>query len=116
MKNIIPDSLVQDIHGVHIHHFAWGILLNSFVGYLSIVIPREYFSKLKMKLAAIFGIGLGLTFDEFGMWARLRDDYLLRQGYDAIVLVSVILINVIYFGNLWKKLISKTLREFGIKK
>lgn len=110
MYGIVPESLTENVNGVHIHHFAYGILINSFVGYLSFTLPRHYFERWKLKLAVLFGIGLGWTFDEFGMWLRLRDDYLIRSSYDAIIIISIIFINVVYFGNFWKKLIKKVLQ------
>lgn len=104
IQGVVISSLTRNVRGVHIHHFAWGILLTSIIGYLVFVLPREYFHLWKLKLAAFFGIGLGLTFDEFGMWLRLKDDFVIRHGYDAIITIAVIFINIIYFGNLWKKL------------
>ena len=115
---LVPASLTENVRGVHIHHFAWGILINSIVGYLVFVIPRADFHKWKLKLAALFGIGLALTFDEFGMWLRLQDDYLVRHGYDAIILISILFINIIYFGGLWQRLanvIYKDLKKLASK-
>jgi len=104
IKGLVPESLTENVHGVHIHHFAWGVLLICLVGFLALTLPQEYLNFLKVKLAAAFGIGLGLTFDEFGMWLRLEDEYWLRQSYDAIIVVSIILINIIYFPKLWKRI------------
>ncbi|HLL61233.1 MAG TPA: hypothetical protein VK338_05930 [Candidatus Nitrosocosmicus sp.] len=105
----VPPSLTENIRGVHVHHFAWGILLNSIIGYTALVIPRHLYERWKIKLAALFGIGLGLTFDEFGMWIHLTDEYIIRQGYDAIIVIGILFLNVIYFGNLWKRLIKRFL-------
>jgi hypothetical protein len=38
---------------------------------------------------------LGLTFDEFGMWVRLQDDYWVRQSYDAVIIVTLLLLNIV---------------------
>lgn len=111
IKNIIPESLTENIKGVHIHHFAYGIMLNSLVGYLTLTLPRQYFDRWKIRLAIFFGIGLGWTFDEFGMWMRLRDDYWLRVSYDAIVIVSLVFINIVYLGNFWRKILLKISRR-----
>lgn len=107
LRGIVPESFTQNIRGVHIHHFAYGILVNSVIGYLLLVLPKNIVEKWKLKLAAFFGIGLGWTFDEFGMWLRLEDEYYLRQTYDAIVVLSIIFINIIYLGNFWRKLFKK---------
>lgn len=111
MLGLVPLSIFRNVRGVHIHHFAWGILLNSLVGYLVLVLPRQYFQTWKLKLAALFGIGLALTFDEFGMWLMLEDEYWLRHSYDAIIIIIVFLFNIIYFGNLWKRLIFRIYRD-----
>src|SRR6266550_3583682 len=41
--------------------------------------------------AVIYGIGLGLTFDEFGMWLHLNGDYWQRASFDAIVVLAATL-------------------------
>lgn len=113
VKNIIPDSFTENIEGVHIHHFAYGIILNSLAGFFALTLPRNYFETWKIKLAILFGIGLGWTFDEFGMWLRLRDDYWIRQSYDAIIIISIFFINIVYFGRFWVKLFNKIRQEFS---
>jgi len=112
IKGLVPESFTQNIKGVHVHHFAYGILLNSIVGYLVLTLPYRYLDIWKVKLAGLFGMGLAWTFDEFGMWLRLKDDYWIRQSYDAIVVLSLVFINIIYLGNFWKKLAKKILKEF----
>lgn len=107
VKNLVPDSLTENIRGVHVHHFAWGILLNTVIGYLCFVLPRHYFEKWKTTLAVFFGFGMGLTFDEFGMWLRLADDYWLRNSYDAVIIVTILFINLIYFDNSGKDFFGK---------
>lgn len=47
--------------------------------------------------ALLFGIGAGLTIDEFALWLYLEDVYWSHQGrnsIDAIIVVTVILIIV----------------------
>ncbi len=64
----------------------------------------------------VYGIGLGLTFDEFGMWVRLKDDYWVRQSYDAIIVISLLLLNIAYYKSVWNwlKEIKETIQEnFG---
>ena len=36
----------------------------------------------------LYGIGLGLTFDEFGMWLHLGGSYWQRASWDAVVVVA----------------------------
>lgn len=41
--------------------------------------------------AAVYGIGLALTFDEFGMWLHLNDFYWQRASFDAITVIMAAL-------------------------
>jgi len=107
IKGLVPESFSQNIRGVHIHHFAYGIVVTIIVCYLALTLPHHYLEKWKLKLAVFFGIGLGWTFDEFGMWLRLEDEYWVRQSYDAIVILIIIFINIIYLGSFWLKLFAK---------
>lgn len=116
IKGIVPESLTQDVKGVHIHHFTYGILINTLVGFLALNLPYSLLGKWRLKLAAFFGIGLGWTFDEFGMWLRLQDEYWARLSYDSIIIISLILINIIYLGTFWNRLASKISKKVKRKK
>ena len=41
--------------------------------------------------AVLYGIGLALTFDEFGMWLHLGGGYWQRASWDAVVVVAAVL-------------------------
>lgn len=94
------------IKGTHIHHLNFGIFILAIVGYLALVGQKENF---RSKIAKLYGIGLALTFDEFGIWLFLDDNYWMRQSYDAIIIIAVIFLNIIYFGNIWRKIFDKNL-------
>ncbi len=75
------------VHDTHVHHLNYGIFLLAGVGaYL-------LFSSGPAGPAAavVYGIGLGLTFDEFGMWLHLNGDYWQRASFDAIVVLAAAL-------------------------
>lgn len=97
------------INGIHIHHFNYGILFLVAAGYLALVLKNST-DGLRLKIAALYGIGLGFTFDEFGMWLKLENDYWMRASYDAIVAISLILISVIYLPNSWRRAIQEAER------
>ena len=101
----LPEMYVY-IKGVHIHHLNFGIFILAITGFLSLIAQTERFNS---KIAKIYGIGLALTFDEFGMFLFLNDNYWVRQSYDGIIIIVAILLNIIYFGNIWKKVIGKGL-------
>ncbi|MBI3980891.1 hypothetical protein HY345_02740 [Candidatus Microgenomates bacterium] len=105
---ILPESLDinSNVRGVHVHHLSFGIIILTVAGFLALVFKGK---KATHAIAMLYGIGLGIAYDEFGMWLRLQDDYWVRQSYDAVALIFVLLVNIVYFGALWQKLILKTL-------
>jgi hypothetical protein len=89
---------VETKTGTHIHHLVWGILLLMVMGYLGIAtpIPDPWF-----ELVAIgFGIGMGLTLDEFALWLNLEDVYWKQKGRESIdaVVVTVMLLVIALLG------------------
>jgi glucan phosphoethanolaminetransferase (alkaline phosphatase superfamily) len=103
-------SLFTNLNGVHIHHFSYGIILLSILGFYSLTFnPRG--DKL-YKTSFLFGVALALTYDEFGMWLHLTDDGVARWGYDAVAIISVGFINFLYLDQHWKKLI-KTFKKLS---
>lgn len=81
---------VETDSGLHIHHLVWGISLLLISGFVAFATEME---SPWMQITAIgFGIGAGLTLDEFALWLRLEDVYWAREGrasLDAIVLATV---------------------------
>ena len=67
----------------------WGICTLLIVGYLEIAISPE--SPWHEYLAVLFGIGTGLTLDEFALWLNLKDVYWSEQGrrsIDAVIVMA----------------------------
>ena len=87
MSHRLPD-LYLHLGGTHIHHLNYGIFLLAGIGaYLLLGHPEKRRTKLT---AALYGVGMGLTFDEFGMWVRLGGSYWQQASLDAVgVLVAV---------------------------
>ncbi len=84
MSRIIPDFYLY-IKGSHIHHLNYGIFLLAIVGgFLLFRCPDGKTLKL---MAVIYGIGMALTFDEFGMWLHLGGPYWQRASWDAVIVV-----------------------------
>jgi hypothetical protein len=84
----IPDLYLY-IGGTHIHHLNYGIFILAIVGgYLLLERPEGR----KLTIAAcLYGIGLALTFDEFGMWLHLGGSYWQRASWDAITVLAAVL-------------------------
>ncbi len=85
MTRRIP-NLFLHIKGAHVHHLNYGIFLLSAVGaYLLFGQP----SGMRLWIAAaVYGVGMGLTFDEFGMWVHLGGSYWQRASWDAVVVLG----------------------------
>lgn len=84
-----PGSVVTD-SGLHLHHLVWGIFLLLISGFLSFVLNPG--SPGNEVLAAIFGVGAGLTLDEFALWIHLRDVYWAEQGRSSFTAVVIALV------------------------
>ncbi|MDD3006385.1 MAG: hypothetical protein PHX30_02255 [Candidatus Pacebacteria bacterium] len=94
---ILEDPYIY-IKGYHVHHLNYGIVIMAIAGFLALVFQNE---KNRLKIGVLYGLGLGLTFDEFGMWFKLDDDYWVRASYDAVVLISLFFISLVYFPSFW---------------
>jgi hypothetical protein len=79
------------VGGTHIHHLVWGILLLLTAGYVGVAIaPPSPWHEI---VAVLFGVGTGLTLDEFALWLNLRDVYWSQQGrrsIDAVIVAATI--------------------------
>jgi hypothetical protein len=76
-----------EVGGTHIHHLVWGILLLLIAGYLGVVIaPPSPWHEI---FTVLFGVGTGLTLDEFALWLNLKDVYWSEQGRRSIDAVIV---------------------------
>jgi hypothetical protein len=79
------------IGGNHVHHQVFGILIIIGTG-IVLVSATPHGAALSVA-AAVFGVGVGLTVDEFALWLHLRDVYWTSEGrisVDAIFCVLVI--------------------------
>jgi hypothetical protein len=75
--------------GVHVHHLVWGICMMMLCGFLAFAAPLG--APWWHFVAIGFGIGAGLTMDEFALWVRLEDVYWTQEGrasFDAVVIAA----------------------------
>ncbi len=76
-----PGSVVSD-GGVHIHHLVFGIVTMMAAGTLGFLsFGRSPHTEI---CALFFGIGAGLTIDEFALWVHLDDVYWSEEGRSSI--------------------------------
>jgi hypothetical protein len=84
--------------GLHLHHLVWGIVLIMASGFLNfVIVPGSPWQEI---LAAAFGIGAGLTLDEFALWIHLEDVYWSKEGRSSIdaVVVAALLGGLVVLG------------------
>ena len=86
------------VSGTHIHHLVWGILLLLIAGYIGVAVQPD--SPWHEIVAVLFGIGTGLTLDEFALWLNLRDVYWEKEGRRSIdaVIVAACLSGMVLVG------------------
>lgn len=77
-----PGSVVSE-SGVHVHHLFFGIVLMMVAGGLSFA-AGETDGPWYAIYAVLFGIGLGLTIDEYALALHLDDVYWSREGRSSI--------------------------------
>lgn len=99
MTRRMPDLFLH-MGGTHVHHLNYGIFL------LATVAALLLFAKLnpaqRSVCALIYGVGMGLTFDEFGMWLHLGGSYWQRASFDAVIVLLGVF-GVLAFLPRWRR-------------
>ena len=97
------------MHGTHVHHLNYGIFLLATVGGYS-VFQRPTGRPAEIT-ALLYGVAMGLTFDEFGMWLHLGGSYWQRASVDAVIVVSA-LFGLVAFARTLKRFEKRHFRAF----
>ena len=86
---------VETSSGLHIHHLVWGIVLMMVSGFIAFA--TELSSPWWEITSIAFGIGAGLTLDEYALWLHLEDVYWTEEGRSSIdaVVVAVLFAGLI---------------------
>jgi hypothetical protein len=77
--------------GLHVHHLVFGIVLLMLAGFCEFALQPD--SPWLEILAVAFGVGVGLTLDEFALWLHLEDVYWAEEGrrsVDAVIFATLI--------------------------
>jgi hypothetical protein len=92
-----PGSVTTE-SGLHLHHLVWGIALLLVAGFLGFATSAR--SPWEEILAGAFGVGAGLTLDEFALWIYLRDVYWAEEGRASLdaVIVAAALAGLVLLG------------------
>src|ERR1700745_2434465 len=64
-SRMFPRLHWEPVAGLHIHHYVYGILILTVAGYLALIFKS---SRATGWIALLYALGVGLTFDEFGIW------------------------------------------------
>ncbi len=83
-----PGSVVSE-SGVHLHHLVFGIVTMMISGAVGFTVLGD--GPWAEICALLFGIGAGLTIDEFALWIYLDDVYWAEEGrvsIDATVIAA----------------------------
>ena len=76
-----PGSVVSE-SGVHVHHLAFGIVAMMIAGAVGFTaLGEQPYTDI---CAFVFGVGMGLTIDEFALWIYLDDVYWAEEGRSSI--------------------------------
>lgn len=75
------------MHGRHIHHMVWGILLLLAVGYCWLIEigtgSEGSLSPPGRLTSMLYGVAAALVLDEFALWLNLSDVYWQREGRES---------------------------------
>ena len=77
--------------GLHVHHLVFGIILMMLAGFVAFAV--QPYSPWFEIAAGVFGVGMGLTLDEFALWLYLDDVYWSEEGrssVDAVIFAAII--------------------------
>jgi len=81
------------MHGRHIHHLVWGILLLLLLGYGWLLEvgngSKDSSPWMGRFMSMLYGVAAALTLDEFALWLNLRDVYWAREGRESFEAMSL---------------------------
>jgi lysyl-tRNA synthetase class 2 len=89
---------IESESGLHVHHLVFGIVTMMIAGTVGFAAFGS--SPLTEICALFFGIGAGLTIDEFALWVYLEDVYWAEEGRSSIdaTVIAASLIGLIVLG------------------
>jgi hypothetical protein len=89
---------IESGSGVHVHHLVFGIVTMMVGGTLGFTaFGHSPYTEIS---AFLFGVGAGLTIDEFALWYHLEDVYWAEEGRSSIdaTVIAASLIGLIVIG------------------
>ena len=89
-----------ELFGVHVHHYVYGIFFLAAAGYFALIFKGP---RATAWIAMLYGLGMGLTFDEFGFWFNPPFQRGVRWSYTGVATVIVAGILVSLAVTLWQR-------------
>ncbi len=99
MSKAIPNFYFF-LKGTHVHHLNYGIFLMA--GVCGYSVFRRPDGRAAEVIALLYGVAMGLTFDEFGMWLHLGGSYWQRASVDAVIVVAAVFAMISFAPSLRK--------------
>lgn len=90
----------------HLHHFNYGFAILILAG-LTALFPQS--RRFLRALSFVFGIGVGLVFDEFALIWNLNPDYYHSLNYEAQAVLAALLVQIVYFRKFYASIIDRAL-------
>jgi hypothetical protein len=90
----------------HLHHFNYGFAILILAG-LTALFPKS--RKFLRALSFVFGVGVGLVFDEFALIWNLNPDYYHALNYQAQAVLGALLVQIVYFRKFYASIIDRAL-------
>jgi hypothetical protein len=89
---------IESESGLHVHHLVFGIITMMVAGTFGFAAFGH--SPLAEISAFFFGVGAGLTIDEFALWVYLEDVYWAQEGRSSIdaTVIAAALIGLLVLG------------------
>jgi hypothetical protein len=103
MMRKVPDLFLH-VGGTHVHHLNYGIFLLATVA--AVLLFASLNAAQRSFCALVYGVGMALTFDEFGMWLHLGGSYWQRASFDAVV-VGLSVFGLLAFAPRWQQIRSR---------
>src|ERR1051326_2273736 len=85
----LPRVHWEPVPGMHIHHYVYGIFILVIAGYLALAFRGD---GDRSWIALLYGLGLVLTFDEFGFWVNPPFVRGVRGNTNGIAMVVIALL------------------------
>jgi CRP-like cAMP-binding protein len=103
-------ALVQgtDPNPMHVHHFNYGLIVASISGVASLF---PFGRRALRFLAATFGIGIGLIFDEFALIWNLNPEYSQSLSLISAAIAFAVLVQLVYFRRFWSAALRRAVHR-----